>query len=332
MRYLSPVTLLVLIFSLPIFLPVKSFSQIVKPTGKSTRASSQLFYFYDETFPDTDIQVTNTNDTQSVTIHVQIFRNDGDAIVCDERDFFDELTPNDTHLYELDELNTNGGETVSIDPGGTAGFVVITPVVSVSDASAISFHHLIGNFNRESEGLNVNAMGREAVDFTTGEPLEDGTVLDGVTGGFVVLQPDEYLFDFTGEGDVSVYAASFIDSYGPPGLLGYTILPGEIEFTSFIFDFEENPTSCGDITLSCFFRIGINDTLELENSASGLIAPQEEICPGTITPDNTDNEGDPEGWIRIFLSGFDQFENTVAIYTTDENGDSGDGGKYVYTR
>ena len=338
---LKRIIFLTLFLAMIFVMPKISEAQIIKPTGKSTRASTQLFYFYDELITDSSIQVTNTNPTESITIHIQIFRSfdpDGDGpatpIFCDERDFFDELTPNDTHTYDMDSLNSNTGLVLPIDVSDTMGFVVITPVVSNVDASAISFQHMVGNYYRESEGFNLNSMGRDAVDFITGDPLPDGTVLDGVTGGFVILQPEEYLLDFTSSGtgnNISIYAASFIDSYGPPGLLGYTVLPGEIVLTSFIFDFAENPTSCGNVTLSCFFRIGINDTLELEDSGT-LIGPQEEICPGTITPSNTENDGDPEGWLRSFLSGYDQFENTIAAYTTDENGDSGDGGKYLYTK
>ena len=108
----------------------------------------------------------------------------------------DFLTPNDTHVYAISQpmFNRNLGET-AVDPGGdttinlfnpqpSLGFIVITPVVSDVDLTAISFQNLIGNY----EGTNnswFNIMGRDALDFATGQVVPDGTPLDGVTNGFV---------------------------------------------------------------------------------------------------------------------------------------------------
>ena len=107
---------------------------------------------------------------------MQIFRSfdpadPGPPVHCDERDFFDFLTPNDTHVYDFrtpmfpkneGETAATTGEATTIDLAGSfVGFVIVTPVVSEADASAISFQHLIGA-TRSDQSFKLNAMGRDA--------------------------------------------------------------------------------------------------------------------------------------------------------------------------
>ena len=331
-----------------------SESQIIAPAGVSTRASSQLIYHFNQIggAGDTVIQVTNTNDTEGVWIHVQFFRsldpNDpGAPIVCDERDFVDFLTPNDTHVYDLDAANfprnigetaTSGGgaTTIDLDPGGAAnasiGFAIITPVVSDVDFTAISFQHMFGNsMDDTGPGGNylLDALGRDALNFATGEVEPDGTPLDGTTNGFVVLQPEELFFNYATDldgGAVDIIGIAFQDSYGPAGLLGYNITPGEVTWTPFIFDFRENPTSCGSRAVNCFLNVGLNDTLihltrELLDDQG---APGDLLCGGTIIPEyDTDGntsftEPDFFGWTRMFVSGYGDLENHIGIYINND--------------
>ena len=327
-------TVLFLIFSLLVH--TQSFSQIIAPTGITSRATSQLVFYYDNYANDPFVQITNTDDTTGVWIHVQIFRSNDDSatevpIICDERDFIDFLTPNDTHMYDLGianfpkntgEAETTPGELTSVDlsePDNTAGFILITPVVSEADLSAISFQHLIGSATDESFGYRLNAMGRDAVDFTTGEILPDGTVLDGVTGGLVVIQPEELLFDFltfSSTEEADVIGIAFQDNYGAPGLLGYNVTPASATWTSFIFDFKEDPTSCGNRNVNCFLSIGLNDTIT-ENSevVDGGTSDDFVLCSGAETPDSSSDFNNPVGWTRIFVSGLGDFVSHFGIYS-----------------
>jgi len=347
-----------------LLIPLSVYSQIVRPTGTSSKASSQLIYVYDsfdEDNPDLEnasaIQVTNTNDTEGVWIHVQVFRNfdpdvsftaDGgfvngpeQPVICDERDFIDFLTPNDTHAYNIfddpellykneGESETQQGEQVNIDLLGTKGFIVITPIVSESDLTAISFQYLTGNFYIDDFIINSNAMGRDAVDFTTGETLPDGSPLDGETGGFVVLQPDEFLTDFSTTSDVEtqtttvqLVAIVFQDIYGPPGLLGYVVAPASTQWNSFIFDFKEDPTSCGIKTIECFDDFGLNQTFTQFNPLLG----DDLLCGSTSTPPHPFTGG--FGWVRIFVSGLDNFVNHLAFFGKP---DDFIGGKWMFTK
>jgi len=326
-------TLTALILALLLFMPSVSRAQVIEATGTSQEASSQLIYYYNLlTGGDNYVQVTNTNDTEGVTIHVQIFRSyDIDAegptppVICDERDFIDFLTPNDTHAYRLmvpnffknaGETEMLPGESTSIDlnsPVQTQGFVVITPVVSESDLSAISFQHMMGSTNMIGQ-VSFNAMGRKAVDFATGDIVPDGTPLDGTTNGLVLLQPTELIFNFEAVSPADIVGITFADSYGPPGLLGYRVDPGDSTWTTFIFDWKEDPTSCGTRPVACFTTVGLHDEI---NHYSTNINDNDLLCQGADTPEHPfpPISGFNIGWTRIFVSGLEDNENQLGITT-----------------
>ena len=299
------------------FFSTPGFSQVIVEAPNINKASTQLIYYYDTVVladnqggaaANTVIQVTNTNDTEAITIHVQIFRSfdpddDGpaDPVICDERDFIDLLTPNDTHVYDLTVPNfpKNTGETgllagdlttidVSSNFGdGTKGFIVITPVVSESDLTAVAFQHLIGTSKDNSLDFRLNARGRDAVDFTTGEELADFTPLDGVTTGLELIQTDTGTFHFSndfGPAFVDLVFISFQDEYGDPGLLGYTVAPTTTSFNTFIYDFKEDVTSCGSREFSCFLTVGINETFPQNNIE--LSNGNDVLCSGVTSPLN----------------------------------------------
>ena len=84
-----------------------------------------LVGFFDLRQRESFIQVTNTQDDPAF-VHIQIFNV---ADNCNENNFFDNYTPNDTHTYNLRDIQTNDG-----NPSG---------VVLPSDAYGISLLILI---------------------------------------------------------------------------------------------------------------------------------------------------------------------------------------------
>ncbi|NIP29260.1 MAG: hypothetical protein GTO02_02085, partial [Candidatus Dadabacteria bacterium] len=93
--------------------------------------------FLQITSPDLDSLGTNT------TIHVQIFQHDRD---CDELDFFDTLTPNDTVVYDLDNIKKNDGSPVAITLNDNSyGYVVIS-AVTTNPINLDDSRTLLGNF------------------------------------------------------------------------------------------------------------------------------------------------------------------------------------------
>lgn len=325
--------------------PLMSYAQVVATSGNPSEVASQVIYLFHD---DDSIHITNTNDTEGTWIHVQIFRtadtdDDNDIdILCDERNFIDFLTPNDTHFYDFEdfpfnknmgETETEFGEEVSINlqdlsSDGYFGFVIITPVVSESDLTAKSFHYLTGNMDSNFFTSYTNAIGRDAVDFATGDRIEDGIPLDGETNGFVLLQPAEnlFLFEDVSSDTTALIGFAFEDVYGDPGLLGYTVNPASFTWTSFLFDFKEDPTSCGTRTFECFTLLGIEEddfgpiTDDFENDL---------ICGGADVPANAD--GDQYGWMRIFVSGLGDNVNHLGIFGVDTEFDAEDV-VWMYTR
>ncbi len=329
---------------------INSISQVIKPSGESDRPSSQLVLWYDQ---DIDlsgrtsvIQVTNTSQTDSIVIHVQIFSNDPGA-ACLESDFVDILTPSDTHTYNFSNIFLNDGSP-SIFPEGTfdnsKGFVVITPVAGIADLSAVSFQHLTGNtvvFESNSSPLStrafkINSMGRDAVNFTDGEVAPDGTVLDGINNGFVLIQPEEVVFNinnfdfsFGGTnffGTVDVIGISFRDSYSDPGLVGYLAQPiFNLEIDPFLFDFEEDPASCPSRFPGCFMNIGISEQFP----GSNLLLSEENLCDPITLPNLPTDPTRVIGWSIIFVSDYEEFDNFIGLYTSNYNQTSSFGGGTV---
>ena len=342
------ISILSVFLSFFLFLPNFTQAQIIVNAGSDTEAASQLIYPYNlAAEPIAFLQVTNTSLQSEVNIHVQIFRSyDADGpgagapiTLCEERDFFDFLTPGDTHVYTLATPNfpKNEGETAAPTPGlpttinlllpvSTQGFVIITPVVSDVDATAISFQNLIGNVTTFSFGGLINAMGRDAVDFATGDVVADGTPLDGTSNGFEVLQPSELIADIGHFANSSeIVGIAFIDDYGPGGLLGYNISPGEVAWTSFIYDFIENPTSCGNNTVSCYLTIGFADNFPQFTTANFIA---DALCSGVTIPITPVPGATEYGWADLFVSGYDDFENHLAYTFTSLT----TGSRWVRTR
>lgn len=339
--YLFPILFLIMGISIS----STSQAQIIRATGNSTEASSQLIFYYDELEEgDTAIQVTNTNDTQGVWVHVQIFRsyNSGDStnvipVFCDERDFVDFYTPNDTHIYTLDEDNfdknigsdevTPGESSSIVDIDETKGFVVVTPIVSEADFTAISFQWMIGNTLDTGLETYANAMGRDAVDFSTGEILADGTPLDGTSSGFVLLQPKELIFDFANPStEVDIVEFAWADVYGGPGLLGYAVQPSTATLQPFIFDFKEDVTSCGVRNVDCFLTLGLNEDLGQNNEE--LTPVEDLLCAGAQTPQyadgnysNFDSNWPYFGWTRMFVSGLGNNANLIGLVVHADYGE-----------
>ncbi|MCH8028834.1 MAG: hypothetical protein IH874_02750 [Candidatus Dadabacteria bacterium] len=294
---------------------------------------------------DTVIQLTNTSFTTPVNVHVQIFFSaletspDPDVVlVCQEINFTDFYTPGDSHVYDLDErgvftndpfdpVDPNKDQPI-IDDGeidDEIGFVVITPIVGPLDRRAIAHQNLIGTSYiiscrktngkcddfEEHDGYYLNAMGRDAVD-STGNIVPNGTVLDGVNTGFILLQPEFLYLQFTEHLEdndhdrsdfdlIDISSISFRDDYS--GALGYKALPNaSVLWTPLIFDEFENPVSCSPVPQDCFITIGLNE--QLPEYQTSISFPPTRLCPG-----NTFDRG----FVKIAVTGYDGLENEMAM-------------------
>ena len=121
---------------------ILSMSSCDEISYESDTNSFQLVSFFDLRERETFIQLTNTND-DSRNVHVQIFDVDNN---CNENDFFDNYTGNDTHVYNMRDILTNDGNPSGIAlPDGAYGFVVITTAQEAEDSLIGSFRVLDNN-------------------------------------------------------------------------------------------------------------------------------------------------------------------------------------------
>jgi hypothetical protein len=306
---------------------INSFAQQTAPTGKTIEQASQLVLWYDNDQEYNNrysfIQVTNADRFSNICLHFQVFKsypNDSTITKCEEVDFVDCYTPLDTHNYDMSDnsLELNDGGTVSVGADETKGFVVVTPIAATpdnknADYTAISFQHMFGSstiFDDDAEYMyRVPSMGRDAKDNAPGGGIAaDFTELDGVTAGYVLLQPDVLKFNFASLQEwnlADVVSIAFSDDYA--GFLGgYDADPAAATLAVNIFDDDEDDISCGNQTQDCFFDIGINDNYYPANPLLDPPDHDRRLCPGTTTVD---------GWARlgVTLAGDSAFENEMGL-------------------
>lgn len=138
------------ILVLLILLPINAFSQLMLVHSGGKDQGDVHTAYYDLRDRKSYIQITNSGDQNPYCIHVQIFQQDRG---CTELDFYDELTANDTHIYDLDNLIRNDGSEVPINlDDDSYGYVGIS-AASVSsdgicnrDGSDDGGETLLGNF------------------------------------------------------------------------------------------------------------------------------------------------------------------------------------------
>jgi len=277
--------------------------------SETDSGAMQLYSVFDLRDRESYMQVTNT-DSSDITVHVQIFNVDLD---CNENNFFDTLTPNDTHVYNMADIQTNNGNPSGVIlPDDAYGGVVITYVLgvgmnSVSDIPANRV--LIGNFriiDDKGYEYRTNMAG-----FTSVSDCDDdgpGSVAGIWTFNFNVNSgitlSDIFLLTYNGDGGGQIeVTADPIDEW--------------ILFDVDIFDLNENVFSCRNVIFSCIdednprfeellevveakgsgsasiarFEYGINEALPSSKNAP-LLCPGNTINEGFVRLDHLSNEGD----------------------------------------
>lgn len=220
-------------------------------------SSTRLVGYWDLRDRETFFQVTNITGAD-VNIHIQIY---DVSTGCAEFDYFDTLTPRDTHVYDVSSLDRNNGVALSPpDLSGGHGIIAIT----------------------QTDG--------------TGSTLDD----DALTGNFSIFDSAgfEYRTNFAGDSDNTDSDDDFTINFNNVDgsvftdlvVIGYDTTDGGIDPDTGtanieLFDADENPISCPDIVLGCEFdsdglgnviNVGINQAVT--NSRGGP-----SLCLGTDT-------------------------------------------------
>jgi len=219
------IRILTLIFAITALTAVNVYAGL--PVNETDTGGYQLAGFYDLRDRESFIQITNT-DSGPVprTIHIQVFNV---ANLCNENNFFDVYTGNDTHVYNLRNIITNDGNP--------SGFVLPDGAYGIFIASDLVEPTLIGNLRIEDNNgyeyrTNLNDFDSRAIDssndiYSFNYNTESGVVLSDVVGIMLdnVDNPDEVL-----AADIVNILANF-----------------DID----IYDTNEVPFSCRNVVFAC---------------------------------------------------------------------------------
>ena len=216
-----------------------------------------LFAFFDLRDRESFLQLTKTG-SSAVNLHIQIF-NVGN--LCNENDFFDGYTGNDTHVYNMRDILTNDGNPSGVAlPGDAYGIVAIS---SLNSEGSIISGPLMGNIRI----LDIN--GYEYRTNLETRPSDDDT-----------LFPDDnvYTFNFNQEGGVSL--SDIVGIYMIQDFTGQVEEWNPTNFTNTfvvmdvdIFDNNEVPLSCRDIIFSCIEPENplVDDLFAVNSDGPGVI-------------------------------------------------------------
>ena len=294
--------------------------------SETDTADFQLVGFFDLRDRESFIQITNT-DTSAQTVHIQVF-NVGN--LCNENNFFDAYTPNDTHTYNLRDITTNDG-----NPSG----VVLPPdaygifVATYLDAEPLT---LIGNLRIEDNNgyeyrTNLNGIGERARevddednDLTFNYNSENGVILSDIVG---------ISLDNVGEVEppAEVFAADIVNIWR--------------SFDIDIYDLNEVPFSCRNVIFACTdqdnpllpalleesgdasvasFEYGINDAIPSSKGAP-LLCPNNIISEGFVRLRDIE-DGDDTNDVFVLFAGLNNGNGRGSIdslwYENDDTDDS----------
>ncbi len=250
-----------------------------------TDSSENIVYsFFDLRDRESFVQLTNIRDV-NIVVHVQIFDVGNN---CNENNFFDAYTPNDTHIYNIRDILTNDGNPSGIVlPGDAYGIVAIT---RTSDEGGDA---LIGNFR---------ILDNNGYEYRTNSA--------GDMGSLVNVTPPETVqtFNFNQEGGVilsDVVGLTFIrqgQGSCPDGEQCPQPIDAFISFDVDIYNNNEVPFSCRNIIFACIdqdnpllpalleevgdasvasFEYGINDAIP-HSKGSELLCPNNVVGEGIV--------------------------------------------------
>jgi len=277
-------------FSLISTVDVYSGHRVISETDSG---AMQLYSVFDLRDRESFIQVTNT-DSSDITVHVQIFNVDLD---CNENNFYDTLTPNDTHVYNMADIQTNNGNPSGVVlPDDAYGSIVITYVLGVGMNSVSNTDEnkvLIGNFRIIDDNgyeYRSNIAGFSDVSGCGGLVSDFWFFNFNVNSGIILSDIFLLTFDDEGEGDIGVDADP-VEAW--------------ILFDVDIFDLNENVFSCRNVIFACIDEDNprfeeLLEEVESQGNGSSSIASFEyginEVIPSSknaplLCPGNTINEG-----------------------------------------
>ena len=215
-------------------------------------AGDFLVFFFDLRDRETFIQVTNTavdaitgdddddfDTSQDLLVHIQIFDVNNN---CNENNFFDIYTPNDTHVYNMRDIQTNDGNPSGVVlPDSAFGFVFALPIESD------------GTLDRDADVLigNFRILDDNGYEYRTNANVEPPSI----NLGFEAQPIGEFgFFNYNTLGDITLsdIAGVVYDEDGDePDVSVAEVLDNFVVLNVDIFDINEIPFSCRDVVFAC---------------------------------------------------------------------------------
>ena len=279
----------VILIALFLFTP-NSYSGAPVELPETDTYDFQLFSFFDLRDRETYIQVTNIG-SENGTVHVQIWDVSNN---CNENDFFDTYTPADTHIYNMDDIQTNDGNPPGVVlPEGAYGFV-----------SVINVNPETGTFNDVTEFIgNFRVLDNNGYEYRTNSAApgdrasslsETVTFNFNTEGGVTLSDVIGIVFEFE-EGEI--VAADLSDNYVAVDVDIYN--ENEVPFSCrnavFACTDQDNPlledlletvnnSCCGASSNVASFEYGINNAVP-HSKGGELLCPGNVISDGVVTLD-----------------------------------------------
>jgi len=220
---------LILTFSI---LPINnSFAgTILEVLPTDSAAEDAIVGFFDLRDRETFMQVTNVDsDPAGQVFHIQLF-NVGNN--CNENNFFDAYTPNDTHVYNLRDIQTNDGNDSGVILPDDAYGIFVAYVVDEEDPVLIGNMRILDDNGYE---YRTNLVGLNA----SPEVANEGNIAT---------------FNFNTKGGITLsdIVAFVTDQKGNNNELTFSNIL-DIWFLADvdIYDLDENAFSCRNVIFSC---------------------------------------------------------------------------------
>ena len=255
-----------------------------------------IFYFFDLRDRETFIQLTFPDidsEGDNARAHVQIFDVSNN---CSENNFFDIYTPNDTHIYNLRDIQTNDGNPSGVVlPDNSYGIVAIT-LFAIDSGQADNAGYPMGNMRIiDNNGYEYRTNGQVPADDSFDEDPDNSQLF--------------FSFNFNQQGGVSL-----------SDIVGITLWPFRViqfggeslewnanpilgTFSKFDIDIVDNNEtlfSCRDITFSCvnenttlledLLSISLSNVASFEYGINNSIPHTkggELLCPGNTVGEGT---------------------------------------------
>ncbi|NIP32061.1 MAG: hypothetical protein GTO02_21865 [Candidatus Dadabacteria bacterium] len=251
----------------------------------NAKFNTQISAYYDLRNRQSSVQITNFS-ANNIRIHVQIFQHDRG---CDELNFFDDLTPNDTVVYNMDNIIKNDGSNAPVNLADDSyGYVVVSDTRLDDGINENTFPSLIGNFRiADDSGYEYRTnmispdRSREAFPVDAANLIAHFNTADNAQFADVV-------------------------GYAFEGVTSNTSTVNNIDegfsFDIFVYDMNEEPLSCDRRNFACgnVMNYGINEDYPASRG-------NDLVCPGG-------GLANPDG-------GFISFENGSNLDGGDLDGD-----------